>query len=204
MIDQTGFPGPDADLHLLCVHQAVAGATVGPVGYQFRPAPDVIEPFEIPADFSAVLAGHIHRHQVLAANRQANGPAVPVFYPGSIDRTSFAEKNENKGFLILDFDLKAKQGNRLRQWRFHMLPVRPMIQFDLHAYRMNNRQLRSWIATRLSALPEDSILKLKIHGRVSQDAMKVLNAAALRAQAAPSMNIDAVFVEARRSHRFNR
>lgn len=204
LIDQTGFPGPDADLHLLCVHQAVAGATVGPVGYQFRPAPDVIEPFEIPADFSAVLAGHIHRHQVLAANRQANGPAVPVFYPGSIDRTSFAEKNENKGFLILDFDLKAKQGNRLRQWRFHMLPVRPMIQFDLHAYRMNNRQLRSWIATRLSTLPEDSILKLKIHGRVSQDAMKVLNAAALRAQAAPSMNIDAVFVEARRSHRFNR
>jgi len=199
LVDQTGILGADADVHLLCIHQAIAGATVGPVGYKFRLAPDVIDPSEIPAKFAAVLAGHIHRHQVLAANQPTKCPAVPVFYPGSIDRTSFAEKKENKGFLILEFDLKARKGNMLKRWQFHMLPVRPMIQFDLHASRMSKRQLRSWIATRLPALPEDSILKLKIHGRVSQDAMEVLNAAALRALAAPTMNIEAVFVEARKS-----
>jgi hypothetical protein len=60
---------------------------------------------------------------------------------------------------------------------------------------MDNAELRSWIGTRLSLLPEDSIVKLKIHGSVSQQAMPVLNAASLRALAPPTMNIDAVFLD---------
>ena len=38
----------------------------------------------IPEDLTAVLCGHIHRQQVLKS------PKVPVIYPGSIERTSFA------------------------------------------------------------------------------------------------------------------
>jgi DNA repair exonuclease SbcCD nuclease subunit len=198
LINQTGYHNVKADIHLLCLHQAVEGATVGPVGYTFRQASDVINASEIPGKFSAVLAGHIHRHQVLTTNLQAKALPVPVFYPGSIERTSFAEKNENKGYLILEFTLEAQKGSNLRQWQFHKLPVRPMVQLNLHPSNMNNAELRSWIDTRLSVLPEDSIVKIKIHGSVSQQAMEVLSAAALRALAPTSMNINAVFVEARR------
>jgi DNA repair exonuclease SbcCD nuclease subunit len=198
LINQTGYHSVKADIHLLCIHQAVEGARVGPVGYVFRRASDVIKASEIPAAFSAVLAGHIHRHQVLTTSLQAKPLPVPVFYPGSIDRTSFAEKNEDKGYLILGFELEASKGSILRQWQFHKLPVRPMIQLNLHAAKMNNAGLRSWIETRLSVLSEDSIVKLKIHDSVSQQALEVLNAAALRALAPPTMNIDAVFIDANR------
>lgn len=201
--NQTGYHRVRADIHLLCIHQAVEGATVGPVGYTFRHASDVINASEIPGDFSAVLAGHIHRHQILTTNLQAKPLPVPVFYPGSIERTSFAEKNENKGYLVLEFELGASKGSRLRQWQFQKLPARPMIQLNLHPSSMKNTELRSWIETRLSVLPEDSIVKLKIHDSVSQEAMKVLNAAALRALALKTMNIDAVFVETRKSQTYN-
>ncbi len=194
LINQTGYHRVEADIHLLCIHQAVEGARVGPLGYTFRQASDVINASEIPGIFSAVLAGHIHRHQVLTTNLQAKALQAPVFYAGSIERTSFAEKNENKGYLILEFDLGASIGSMLRQWQFHRLPVRPMSQLNLHASRMNNAELRSWIETRLSVLPEDSIVKLKIHDSVSQQAMEVLSAAALRALAPTTMNINAVFV----------
>jgi DNA repair exonuclease SbcCD nuclease subunit len=200
LIAQTGYQRVKADIHLLCIHQAVEGASVGPVGYTFRRTSDVINPAEIPNDFSAVLAGHIHRHQVLTTNLNGNKTLhAPVFYPGSIDRISFAEKNDKKGYLIIEFKLGVSKGGILRQSQFHMLPVRPMIQINLHASRMNNVQLRSWIETRLSVLPEDSIVKLKIYDSVSSQAMKVLNAAALRALAPQTMNIDAVFFEARKS-----
>ena len=74
-----------------------------------------------------------------------------------------------------------------------------MIQLDLHASGMTSIDLRSWIEARLSVLPEDAIVKIKIHDTVSQKAMEVLSAPALRALAPAAMNIDAVFVEARRS-----
>ena len=195
LVTQTGYHRPAADIHFLCIHQAVEGARVGPAGYTFRHASDVVDASEIPGDFSAVLAGHIHRFQVLSSDLKARALPVPVFYPGSIDRTSFAERNEKKGYLMIEFELDASTGSRLKQWRFHKLPVRPMIQLNLHASRMKNAELRSWIETRLAVLPEDSIVKLKIHGRVSEEAMEILNAAALRKLALPTMNINAVFVE---------
>jgi len=113
----------------------------------------------------------------------------PEFF-ANFERTSFAEKNESKGYLVLEFELGVSKGSFLRQWQFHKLPVRPMVQLNLHPSNMNNAELRSWIDTRLSVLPEDSIVKIKIHGSVSQQAMEVLSAAALRALAPTSMNIN--------------
>ncbi len=138
LLNQTGYHRVKADIHLLCIHQAVEGARVGPVGYTFRRASDVINASEIPGEFSAVLAGHIHRYQVLTKDlKKKKTLHAPVFYPGSTDRTSFAEKNENKGYLILEFELEALKGSVLRQWQFHKLPVRPMTLLNLHASKMN-------------------------------------------------------------------
>ena len=199
LIDQTGCHRLPADIYLLCIHQSVEGATVGPVGYMFRRSPDVIGACDIPGKFSAVLSGHIHRFQVLTRDLHARALNAPVFYPGSIERTSFAERDEKKGYLILEFDAKKMKGGALKNWQFHELPARPMIQLDLHASGMANVDIRSWIGSRLAAIPEDSIVKLKIHDTVSQRAMEVLSAPALRALAPPTMNIDADFVEARKS-----
>lgn len=195
LIAQTDCHAMTTDIRLLCIHQAVDGATVGPGNYVFRQAPDVVDVFDVPKDFAAVLAGHIHRFQVLDTDQKGDKLQAPVFYPGSIERTSFAEKDEQKGYLIIEFGREAVKGGGVRWWQFKTLPVRPMFQLNLHPSKMGSNELRSWIETRLARLPGDGIVKLKIHGGVSQQAMTVLNAVALRSLAPPTMNIDAVFID---------
>jgi len=104
--------GP-ADVRLLVLHQSVEGATVGPADFVFRGGPDVIPGRMIPRGFAAVLAGHIHRHQVLTRNL-----AAPVVYPGSTARTSHAEDGETKGFVTLQLE-PGDDGGRLRSLEFH-------------------------------------------------------------------------------------
>ena len=44
-----------ADLRILCMHQAVEGAKVGPVNYTFRPGQDVIRGSDLPKAFLCCL-----------------------------------------------------------------------------------------------------------------------------------------------------
>jgi DNA repair exonuclease SbcCD nuclease subunit len=193
-LDQTGWREVENEVHVLCIHQAVDGATVGPTGYKFRYAADIVDASDVPADFAAVLSGHIHRFQVLTRDLEGRPMNPWVFYPGSIDRTSFAEKHEPKGYLILEFETGGSGGG-LKKWGFTKLPTRPMIQLELRPGRMSRTQLKAWIQTRVENIPADSIVKVKVTGTVSQDAMEVLGAASLRALAPPTMNIDARFAD---------
>lgn len=104
LLDACG--APEADIRLLALHQSVEGAQVGPVNFTFRDGPDVIPRRVIPRRFAAVLAGHIHRHQLLDAG-------APVFYPGATERTSSAEIGETKGCVKLTLDRKG-----VRSWEF--------------------------------------------------------------------------------------
>jgi len=194
ILDQTGWCDVRAAAHVLCIHQSVDGATVGPAGYMFRYSPDVINPADIPAGIAAVLSGHIHRFQVLTQDLRGHALPTPIFYPGSIERTSFAEKNEKKGYLILEFESDGSEGG-LKKWEFVKLPVRPMIQLELNPSGKTGIEVASWIKTRIESLPADSIVKLKVFDEASPGAMEVLRAASLRALAPPTMNIDALFID---------
>ena len=68
-----------------------------------------------------------------------------------------------------------------------------MIQLNLHPRDMDAADLKSWLESKLGELPEDAIVRLKIHGRITQDAMAVLRAASLRSIAPPTMNINTAF-----------
>ena len=111
------------DYRLLCVHHAVDGAVVGPGNFTFRGGADVIDQAQLPAGFDAVLAGHVPRRQVLNYD-------PPVVYCGSIERTSFAEKDEQKGFC----ELMLHRDTALPEIEFHELPTRPMVEFDGRPY----------------------------------------------------------------------
>ena len=110
VLEQTGWRTVPAAVRLLCFHQTVEGATVGPADFVFRRHPDVIPGRAIPSGFTAVLAGHIHRHQVLSGR----GFAAPVFYPGSTERTSGAERGEAKGYVTMELSAE-----RVEAWTFH-------------------------------------------------------------------------------------
>lgn len=121
LLNLTEWRSRSPDVRLLAMHQTVEGASVGPVGFTFRSAPDVIPGRAIPAGFAAVLAGHIHRHQVLTADLRGRALAAPVFYPGSTARTSAAERYEAKGYVTLEIAPDARRGGRVAAWTFHEL-----------------------------------------------------------------------------------
>ena len=126
MLNETGWNRKEADLRLLCMHHCVEGAQVGPSDYTFRHAPDVIRCSDLPREFAAVLSGHIHRHQVLRESLQGRPLPTPVLYPGSVERTAFAEMGEEKGVLLLEVS-PDEDGGRLVQHDFLPLPARPMM-----------------------------------------------------------------------------
>jgi exonuclease SbcD len=195
LVEQTGWRKIETDVHVLCLHQSVDGASVGPAGYTFRYAHDVIRTGDIPGGLAAILAGHIHRFQVIAKDLRGSPLKAPVLYPGSIERTSFAEKDEPKGYLILEFETKTTSAGTLKDWTFRELPARPMVQLDLHADGMNAAHVRSWIQSRLYQIPADSVVKLKVHGKLSEEVFGVISAPALRALAPETMNIAATPVD---------
>jgi exonuclease SbcD len=150
----------------------------------FRYDDDVIRAADIPEGFAAILSGHIHRHQILRKDLQGRRMAAPVLYPGSIERTSFAEKDERKGYLILDIDGR----NRLERWKFHELPTRPMVRVELDADNIR-QDFGSALKKRLDKLPADGIVSLRIRGKVGKDALSVLSAASLRSLTPSTMNV---------------
>jgi len=131
LLTATGWKPRVYDFSLLCLHQTVEGAIVGPSDFTFRSGNDIIPGQQLPDGLAAVLAGHIHRHQVLTRDLRGRRLPAPVFYPGSVERTSAAERDEPKGYLFLDFVGDRETGGRLADWTFHELPARPMVDLEL-------------------------------------------------------------------------
>jgi exonuclease SbcD len=201
LLEQTGWRDHRAAVNLLCVHHCFEGATVGPNDYTFRTATDVIRGGDIPPGFAAVLSGHIHRHQVLSTDLRGRSLAAPVMYPGSVERTSLAEKDEAKGYLLIEVQ-PDRPGGSLRHWEFLELPARPMVSRELEAGNQTGAMLESAVRRIVGSLPADAILQLRVRGEPGPDQSAALSQSRLRALAPSSMNVQCVFVdERRRRHR---
>ena len=170
-----------ADATLLLIHHAVEGARVGPGNFTFTRASDVIRGADIPRELTAVLSGHIHRAQVLTRDLEGKPLPAPVLYPGSVERTSFAEMDERKGYLTIALEPTGK----LAGWKFHELPARPMMRVELGPAELARTDLAGWLRRRLDALPADAVVQLRVDGAIPKE----LNAASLRALAPATMNV---------------
>ncbi|MDP2957185.1 MAG: metallophosphoesterase [Longimicrobiales bacterium] len=196
LVEATGWRAWRDDLALLCVHHCFEGARVGPQNYTFRNTPDVIRGRDVPGGVAAVLTGHVHRHQLLTRDLAGRALPAPILYPGSTDRTAFAEMGEAKGTVLLEVDEdRDRAGGCLVRWRFHELPTRPMAVADVEADGMSEAALSGQVAAALERAPAEAVLRLRVHGRVRDDARGALSAARLRALAPEGMNVDVVFVD---------
>jgi DNA repair protein SbcD/Mre11 len=189
LVRATGALAEPADVRLLCLHQTVEGARVGPKGFTFRPGPDVVTDRDLPAGFAAVLAGHIHRHQVLERDLAGRPLAAPVLYPGAIERTSAAERDEPKGYLRLELE-PGPDGGRLVAWAFVELPARPWIDVEVPLAGVSVAGLQAWLGQRLAAAPGRAIVRLRLPGPPPPDLTRVLRAAPLRALAGPDQIVE--------------
>jgi len=149
------------DFSLLCIHQTVEGSTVGPNNYRFYRGEDVLPRASLPDDIDAILSGHIHRHQILI-NRTAHHPPqkkAPIIYPGSIERTSFAERHENKGYCLIDL-IMDPYGIKHVKWSFHSLKTRNMIVHALTSWPSEPTERKLLLESILRDDPPDSIVCL--------------------------------------------
>jgi DNA repair exonuclease SbcCD nuclease subunit len=188
LVESTGWLSSSADVRLLCMHQCVEGATVGPANFTFTTASDVIRGADVPAGFAAVLSGHIHRHQVLTKDLRGRPLAAPVLYPGSIERTSIAEADEEKGFMNVEL-IREGTGDRV-DWRFHRLPARPLVRREVRVDNIPEDGLESTIRTLVAEIPADTVLTIRVIGALTERAARLLTAPNLRRLAPASMNVE--------------
>ena len=188
LLEETGWRDQAAPVRLLCLHQTIEGAQVGPDGYTFRRGVDVIRGRDIPPGFAAVLAGHIHRRQVLTAALSGKPLAAPVLYPGSIERTSFAERREPKGYMTLEVQ-PGDDGGRLRRWRFHELPTRPMMDLEIDGEGLDASRLTLRLRRSLASLDPDAVVRLTVRGALEPRAREALRASSLRSLAPSTMTV---------------
>jgi DNA repair exonuclease SbcCD nuclease subunit len=158
---------PPSDVRVLCMHQCVEGATCGPGDFTFRTGADVIREADLPRDVAVTLSGHIHRHQVL---RPRAGP--PVVYAGSVERTSFAEAPETKGFVVLELTRTSLGG-----LEFRPLPARPMLTRTISFADVDAAEVYARVSAVVGATPENAVVQLRVTGPIPP----VLTAATLRA-----------------------
>jgi DNA repair protein SbcD/Mre11 len=177
-----------ATIRLLCMHQCVEGATVGPGDFTFTSAADVVRASEIPPAFTAVLAGHIHRHQALTTDLHRRALSAPVLYPGSLERTSLAELDEEKGYMVVQLET-AEAGAAVR-WEFRRLPARPMIVQELATDGLTSAALDSALRDIVAAAPRDAVLRIRVVGDVTGADSRLLSAAHWRRVAPETMNIE--------------
>ena len=180
LLQECGLCDTAADLRLLCLHQAIAGARVK--GFCFRPDAATIDPTLLPKGLAALVSGHIHRKQILTHALDGTALAAPVLYPGSVERTSHAEEEEEKVALRLDFRGSENGGSLLRVTSVP-LPARPMLSVDLPADFGRDTLLHL-----LAGFPANSVLRLRVLHTPTSDQRALLKASVLR-ELAPAMNI---------------
>lgn len=187
LVEQTEWRSVSVTHRLLCIHHCVEGATVGPGDFTFTTASDVIRLRQVPPEFAAVLSGHIHRHQVLTTDLERRSLRAPVLYPGSIERTSFAEIDEPKGFMILRLGAPPKV-----QWEFRRLPARPMIRHKLDADKLDAQALDAAIRVIVRDAPSDAVISIRVDGSLTEAHWRAFSSARLRELVPTTMNVDVV------------
>jgi DNA repair protein SbcD/Mre11 len=190
LVEETHWQAKAADARFLCIHQAVDGACVGPRNFIFRNRRDVISSKDIPSDFTAVLSGHIHRSQILTRHMDGTPLPAPVLYPGSIERTSFAEQDEPKGYLILDVSKNPETEGCSFAWNFVQLPARPMVSVTINADGLSELDLEVRLNRLFASLDPNAVVSLRISNS-SPEHWTVLRADMIRRLAPPSMNVTA-------------
>jgi len=187
LLQQTNYQNNKTDIHFLCLHQTFEGAQVGPSDFTFKISPDNIPPSEIPDGFTVILAGHIHRGQQLTQTLDKQPIAAPIVYSGSIERTSFAERFEEKYFVVINIQPGLKKLKP--SIKFHRLPTRPMVKIEIPTWGKSLQDIKDLIGERISSLTPDSIVRVQLTGSNADSFRKSLSASFLRSVSPSTMNV---------------
>lgn len=132
-----------------------------------------------PLDYVAL--GHIHRHQDM------NPGGIPVIYSSSIERVSFKEEGEPKGFVMIDIDASVQP--KKTTWRHIHTPARRFVTVDVDA-----RQSPNPTETILNAIAAKDIADavVRVRYQVDEAQAPLVDGRRIREALAPAYTIAAV------------
>ncbi len=103
---------------ILALHVWVKGAKIGTEkGSTIGREPEILVSNITRPELDYVALGHIHRRQELSQS-------PPVVYPGSLVKLDFSDKDEDKGFYVIEITT-LENGHRQTRYRFEPVPGRP-------------------------------------------------------------------------------
>ncbi len=128
-----------------------------------------IQASSIPRNYQLFAAGHLHQHQKRTINR------TPVVYPGSTERVSFQEEDEQKGFVWLELDRTG-----IIQEEFHQTPARSMktLEYTISGGGSLTRQVQEALE---KIVDMEKILRVQVAGKVTLEQLSTYKRSALLA-----------------------
>ena len=181
LVAATGLASEPSAVRFLCIHQLVEGARV--YGHQFRSGEDIVQASDLPGGVTAILSGHVHRHQVLRTDLSGKRLSAPVVYSGSTERTSFAEASEIKGFVSIIAGPADGPAGALRSIEFRALPARPMYVRTLESDSLPTALDR--FRSSLAEVDTHGVLRVRIPSGLASSYTRII--AAVRAIVPPTM-----------------
>jgi len=155
-LEETEYSGLRSDFNILVTHQAFDEALVGPVGYRFKAGrPDTVSRDKVPLDFEYIAAGHIHRYQILPHPLR---PRLSFVYPGSTQRMSFAEVDEEKGFV------EGEVVNDRIETRFVPLSAWDMEVVEIEAAGRSPKEVEKAIRDQFWRFSQDLVIRFNLVG----------------------------------------
>ncbi len=120
---------------------------------------DIVVPLSqiVRREFSYVALGHFHRHQDLNAESEP-----PVVYSGSIERISFNELNQPKGFVLVEIDEKKRA-----TYKHIQTPARNMVSIDIDT-RFSDKPLETVEKKIQETDFKDAIVRVRIKCKAEQ------------------------------------
>lgn len=173
-LEETEYSGLRPDINFLVTHQAFDEATVGPGHFTFKAGrPDTVSRETIPLDFDYVAAGHIHLYQILSHPLK---PEMRIVYPGAIQRMSFAEMDEEKGFVVGEVE-EGRIGTS-----FVPLPACSMEIVEIHAAGLTASECERAITDQAWRFGVDLVIRFNLTGGEKASDYPDVNFEALRAR----------------------
>ena len=128
-------------------------------------------------DADYIALGHYHMQEQITAN---------AWYSGSLERLSFAEAGQDKGYMLVDLERGKKE--------FVRLPVRPMFSLGpISAKGRGPGELQTELAEALGSVDLDGAIVRLVVNDIPSPLYRSLDQNALRAQAEKAVHLELKF-----------
>ncbi|RLE80736.1 MAG: hypothetical protein DRJ51_05245 [Thermoprotei archaeon] len=143
----------EGDINIAMLHYNYGPARVPPIWM----APTIKET-SVPKYLHYLALGHFHRHYSTRVGE------TYVVYPGSIERRSFAEEGESKGFVYIEV---SEEG--VRKLDFIETKPRPLKTVEITVVKDSTNPVSNIVTAAMKYADPEAILRLKIRGRLPLD-----------------------------------